>query len=867
MIFKNKHVLMICDDTIIDRRILQQSQTLINNGCKVTIIAKANNQFDQKEENGDLIIHRISNCDPFVSFLAKLSFETFNEFVNDFNTKISLEQAHILFNNFVDRLLLNRKYQLLMPQKFMKYGKLKRHLIWSLLCPPHRLVLLAKIFPTMPRFVRIVFYLITLLFTPWPSAIKYHLSQLHNNFINQKKQYRVITNRINLQDFNDWEISLFLKIVTLNFDCIQAHDLPQLRVAVFLSKIFSKPLIYDAHEIYPSIKTLSKSQQNELSAIEKYYIQFVDYAFTVNPFIAELMNKRYGISPEVLLNAYSIPDNYDPTQHHNFIREKLKLNNSIKLCIYHGWISNSRADFITLISAFKYVDKSIHLILMGYGDEINQIMNYVHNIDLDERIHYLPAVKQSDLASWLSSADVGLIPYLNLCENTLYSSPNKLYEFMALNIPIIANDLPYLKSIISTYKIGYLCDFTDQFSISNCINQLLKPNMKRFNYIKNKYSQLSDHFFLWESQEKIIINAFKQILLKNTISPHCSSDFDEIKLNCKPRILHAPYNISGMPFLLASAERKLGYRSISACFPSNTFQYKTDILLSDITEFKQLANQFRNFIEIADVFVFYFGTSFLGESLADVQLLKRLGKKIIFYFCGCDIRDQNLVKSKYNINACSYCNPPLCSQNRTIATANALLFSDDIWVSTPDLIEFIPKSKLMPQAIDINNFHFRKPSSVNNSSIRIIHSPSSLNIKGTKYIIEALKHNKINGKSIELVLLHNVSHDEISMISKSCDIAIDQLLIGSYGSYAAEMMATGLPTLCYIRDDLQKIYPHSLPLISTDYKRLKYSIAHLIDRKAEWDTIAENGLNYVNNYHSPLEIAKKTVKIYESLFY
>ena len=171
----------------------------------------------------------------------------------------------------------------------------------------------------------------------------------------------------------------------------------------------------------------------------------------------------------------------------------------------------------------------------------------------------------------------------------------------------------------------------------------------------------------------------------------------------------------------------------------------------------------------------------------------------------------------------------LCSPNRTRSLEVAQKYADGIFVSTPDLLEFVPGAVLMPQPIDLSVIEMTRDRALKQFKttistgqnkqpgiVTVAHAPSNRKIKGTQYLIDAIDALKKEGVPVELFLVEGMSYEEALYISANADIIVDQLLIGSYGQYSVEMMALGKPVICYIRNDLIKHYPPGLPIINTD---------------------------------------------------
>ena len=343
----------------------------------------------------------------------------------------------------------------------------------------------------------------------------------------------------------------------------------------------------------------------------------------------------------------------------------------------------------------------------------------------------------------------------------------------------------------------------------------------------------------------------------------------------KLRILHCPINIAGIAGTLASGERNMGMNSYSYTFQTKSLLFQSDFqpkarscLGKNIELFAYgIINIFR-----IDVFVFHFGQSLTTTYLLDVPILKFLGKKIFFYFHGCDIRDSKEVINKYPINACREHWPMACSLNRKKAIAIAKKYADGVFVTSPDLLEFVPGSIWLPQPIDCRIFSgLRKKNSYHQvkrefkkDEIVIMHAPSNRVIKGTKYLEQAVQDLKDKGYPVRLVLIENMEYKEALNNFLAADIVVDQLLIGAYGSFSVEMMALGKPVVCYIRKDLMNYYPSDLPIISADPNNLSNIIEGLIHNKNIWVDLGKKGIQYVEKFHNKNEIAKRTINYYNS---
>lgn len=129
------------------------------------------------------------------------------------------------------------------------------------------------------------------------------------------------------------------------------------------------------------------------------------------------------------------------------------------------------------------------------------------------------------------------------------------------------------------------------------------------------------------------------------------------------------------------------------------------------------------------------------------------------------------------------------------------------------------------------------------STIRVLHSfmfreerqrAQGGDIKGTKYVIQAMERLKQEGYEVELMMYDKVNSRDYLYIQSQADVVVEELIRGCWGSTAVECLALGKPVLTYIRPEWQKNYLRTfshideLPIMNTNkhniYENLKIII-------------------------------------------
>ena len=141
---------------------------------------------------------------------------------------------------------------------------------------------------------------------------------------------------------------------------------------------------------------------------------------------------------------------------------------------------------------------------MGYGplEELvkNASQEYVN-------IYFHKAVSPEVLLEYTSSADFGILFYENSCLNHYYCSPNKMFEYLMAEIPVIVSNLFEMKRLVEDNHIGVVAEENDTKGLKKAIEEavLLDQNELQENIQKVK------EIYNWEEQEKVLLEVYKEL--------------------------------------------------------------------------------------------------------------------------------------------------------------------------------------------------------------------------------------------------------------------------------------------------------------------------------------------------------------------
>jgi glycosyltransferase involved in cell wall biosynthesis len=274
---------------------------------------------------------------------------------------------------------------------------------------------------------------------------------------------------------NTFSVLAYPLMIRAQADVYHAHDLINLPVAFKAAQATGAKLAYDAHELFSEIDNpWIRIRRGHWRRAERNLLPHCLLATTVNEFIADEMAKRYGVhAPEVLYNAPRKPTGFDPSNRHPYLRKRLGLPPETRIVLYQGWMAEGRGLEELIEGAAHLREQNAVLVLMGYGDYKPQLQELTSRHGLDDVVCFLDPVPQSDLVAYCASATVGVIPYRPVDLNNYYSSPNKLFDFIQAQTPILANDLPFLRKVVAGRDIGMAAEMTTAESVGEAMVAIL----------------------------------------------------------------------------------------------------------------------------------------------------------------------------------------------------------------------------------------------------------------------------------------------------------------------------------------------------------------------------------------------------------
>lgn len=290
-----------------------------------------------------------------------------------------------------------------------------------------------------------------------------------------------------------------------NSSIIHCNDLNTLPIGVIIKKFFNKDakIVYDAHE-YEINDTPNESRYKIKMKyiLENFLIKYADKVITVSDSIANEYVKLYGIEkPALVLNTPP----YKDIQKKNIFRETFGIQENQTIFLYQGGLSHGRGIEI-LLETFKTIDdENAVIVFMGYGSLENMIKKTSKEY---KNIYLHQAVSTTALLDYTSSADFGISTIEDSCLSYRYCLPNKLFEYLMAEIPVIVSNLYEMRRLVKINRIGIVAEENTPQGLKKAIKEAVKLDKEELKTNIQKVKTI----YNWEEQEKVLLNVYKGLI-------------------------------------------------------------------------------------------------------------------------------------------------------------------------------------------------------------------------------------------------------------------------------------------------------------------------------------------------------------------
>lgn len=306
--------------------------------------------------------------------------------------------------------------------------------------------------------------------------------------------------------FTSW-FNMFRMALKTKADLFHIHD-PELLPCALLLHIIGKKVIIDVHENIAA------------DIFDKDWIKFKKTTYNIFNFVESIACKRIP----VILAESSYEHRYkqiskNTTTVHNYVapqffNELQGLNRNPLHLFYMGIVLENRCIFEIIASVHELHNRGykvhFHCVGQRYSKLVQEIEKNETYQNLKAYIHFYGRKNLSEGYKISQQCGIGLC-LIKPMSNSIESKPTKIFEYMAIGLPIITSDFKLYKKLVSENGVGMNVNPISVEEISNAIEKLINDPVQ-IKEISEKGKMLVNTCYNWETEAKKLEEKYAEIL-------------------------------------------------------------------------------------------------------------------------------------------------------------------------------------------------------------------------------------------------------------------------------------------------------------------------------------------------------------------
>ena len=301
---------------------------------------------------------------------------------------------------------------------------------------------------------------------------------------------------------------MLMKAIKVNAKIYHFHD-PELIPCGLILRILGKKVIWDVHENIAD------------DIFDKHWIRYRKIAYYLFSFFEYLACKSFYLilAEKSYLDRYSKKSknislvlNYCQTEFFE-MHVKSSYTNGYNL-FYIGIVLENRG-ILQIIQAIKELKDNgylFHFHCVGelFSDLNKQIHSLPYYEEIKEQLHFYGRKTLDKGYEMAKDMDIGMCLIWPM-KNSIESYPTKLFEYMAVGLPIITSNFPLYESVVLRNKVGFCVNPLDIESIKKSILEI-HNDVEKSKHMGEMGKKSVKELYSWDSESAELIRVYDRLL-------------------------------------------------------------------------------------------------------------------------------------------------------------------------------------------------------------------------------------------------------------------------------------------------------------------------------------------------------------------
>lgn len=288
-------------------------------------------------------------------------------------------------------------------------------------------------------------------------------------------------------------IRLFFFLLFHKADIITSNDLDTLLPCFLVARLKRAKLVYDSHEYFTEVPELAHRafEKGIWTRLEEFIFPRLDRVSTVAVSIADIYAKKYHVPVKVVRN---LPHKKVHPASHKASKEKV--------LIYQGAINMGRG--IELMMETMPLLPEYVLWVIGDGPLFAELTEKSKSIP---NVQFLGRVPFELLGQYTEKAILGLSLEEDLGLNYRFALPNKIFDYLQSQVPIVCSDLPEMRQVVEGYELGCVLFERTPKALAALIKSIVEDGEMMRQFQRN--CQRASEELNWEREEEVLLALYR----------------------------------------------------------------------------------------------------------------------------------------------------------------------------------------------------------------------------------------------------------------------------------------------------------------------------------------------------------------------
>jgi glycosyltransferase involved in cell wall biosynthesis len=261
--------------------------------------------------------------------------------------------------------------------------------------------------------------------------------------------------------------------------------------------------------IEASLERRSMALQGWARRLEMSAYRDCDVLVSVSDELSRLLVTEVGLDPAKVI---TIPNGVDLDFFKPELTHRSKGDGDLQIVFVGSLIPWQRLDI--LLEAIWRLEQSggetVELVVVGDGPIREELQAKVRTRELRSRVGFLGRLPRSDVPPVIASADLGYVGHSEQAGRPVYGSPLKLYEYLAMGVPVLAGETPETRAVVHDGENGFLFQPANVTSLTRTLRRCMTDRERLV--LMGRNARLTAQAHSWEARVHDLVRAVKDRL-------------------------------------------------------------------------------------------------------------------------------------------------------------------------------------------------------------------------------------------------------------------------------------------------------------------------------------------------------------------